>query len=113
MLYGKYPFDAKEARFARKIVTADYCLLPVRAPLTNLANTLLGVCALLLHAPTCMAPCLEHLLVVTPSQDLSITYWYARTCILVALNTDAFACSFCACSISQFAGADFAGALEP
>jgi serine/threonine-protein kinase SRK2 len=30
MLYGKYPFDAKEARFARKIVTADYKLLPVR-----------------------------------------------------------------------------------
>ena len=29
MLYGKYPFDAKEARFARKIVTADYTLLPV------------------------------------------------------------------------------------
>ena len=28
MLYGKYPFDAKEARFARKIVTADYTLLP-------------------------------------------------------------------------------------
>ncbi|KAK9918091.1 hypothetical protein WJX75_001144 [Coccomyxa subellipsoidea] len=28
MLYGKYPFDAKEARFARKIVTADYKLLP-------------------------------------------------------------------------------------
>ncbi len=32
MLYGKYPFDAKEARFARKIVTADYKLLPVRLP---------------------------------------------------------------------------------
>ena len=30
MLYGKYPFDAKEARFARKIVTADYKLLSVR-----------------------------------------------------------------------------------
>lgn len=27
MLYGKYPFDAKEARFARKIVAADYKLL--------------------------------------------------------------------------------------
>ena len=33
MLYGKYPFDAKEARFARKIVTADYKLLPVSHPL--------------------------------------------------------------------------------
>jgi hypothetical protein len=31
MLYGKYPFDAKEARFARKIVTADYTLLPARS----------------------------------------------------------------------------------
>ena len=30
MLYGKYPFDAKEARFARKIVAADYKLLSVR-----------------------------------------------------------------------------------
>ncbi len=29
MLYGKYPFDAKEARFARKIVNAEYKLLSV------------------------------------------------------------------------------------
>ena len=31
MLYGRYPFDAKEPRFARKIVAAEYTLLPVRA----------------------------------------------------------------------------------
>jgi serine/threonine protein kinase len=36
MLYGKYPFDAKEARFARKIVTADYKLLPVRNHLRDM-----------------------------------------------------------------------------
>ena len=30
MLYGRYPFDAKEPRFARKIVAAEYTLLPVR-----------------------------------------------------------------------------------
>ncbi len=31
MLYGRYPFDAKEPRFARKIVAAECTLLPVRS----------------------------------------------------------------------------------
>ena len=44
MLYGKYPFDAKEARFAQRIVTADYTLLPVRPCCHHLVLPLLPPC---------------------------------------------------------------------
>ena len=39
MLYGRYPFDAKEPRFARKIVAAEYTLLPVCADAANLFDS--------------------------------------------------------------------------
>ena len=62
MLYGKYPFDAKEARFARKIVNAEYKLLSVRPELSHwiictsmkLRKHQKAHCCLLIHSlPAC------------------------------------------------------------
>ncbi|KAK9803878.1 hypothetical protein WJX72_001318 [[Myrmecia] bisecta] len=54
MIYGKYPFDAKEPRFARKIVAAQYTI-PTNVPVS----------------PECLH-LLTRLLVAEPSQRMSM-----------------------------------------
>lgn len=43
ILFGRYPFDAREPRFARKIVTAQYSL-PLVGPFHLVVSSALSIC---------------------------------------------------------------------